>query len=75
MKENIVLAQATNTRDGLTYAVQINEHRKPLCPHCSTPMELADGKRWENCMCRCWWVGADSGDYRLQVVFNVTVAS
>lgn len=64
----IKLAQITNTRDGVTYAVQINQHHKPLCPHCSEPME-AVAENWENCLCRCWWVGADSGVYHRQVVF------
>jgi|GEM_PF-5754514 len=42
----IKLAEMTNTRDGTLYAVQINEHGKPLCPHCSTPMERVDLSHW-----------------------------
>lgn len=61
----------TNQRDGTTYAIRVDDDGTPRCPHCDDRMALVDGNRWENCLCGCWWTGADQGEYSLQVVLPV----
>lgn len=63
----------TNTRDGTHYVLEVTASGEPLCPHCSRPMARCQGN-WENCLCGCWWKGANSANYYGQVVFPIQEA-
>lgn len=60
----------TNQRDLITYHLSATDG-VPLCPHCGTPMTRL-GDSFENSQCGCWWHGASSSDYALQVVVAAT---
>ena len=69
--DSIRVLERTNLRDGVGWLLQVGTNGSPLCPHCSTPMNLM-GDQFENSSCRCWWVGANRGSYDAQVVVNAT---
>lgn len=64
--------ERTNQRDMTHLVLTASQSDTPNCPHCQHPMASTQHGTFENSMCRCWWVGQHTGDYRLQVVVAET---
>jgi hypothetical protein len=60
--------ERTNQRDFTHFVLIAKDDGTPHCPHCGKPMALTQHGTFENSMCPCWWIGANSGVYHAQVV-------